>query len=74
MTEIRPFKTAARDADLVDLCRCLKATRWPKAEVVDGWSQGLPLSYVQEITAYWADDYDWRRAEAALNRFDQFTT
>ena len=23
---------------------------------------------------YWADEYDWRAREAALNRFDQFTT
>lgn len=67
MAESRPFKIAASDADLVDRRRRLKATRWPEAEVVDDWPQGIPLSYVQEIDAYWADDYDWRRAEDALH-------
>jgi pimeloyl-ACP methyl ester carboxylesterase len=74
MTEIRPFTIAATDADLADLRRRLLATRWPDAEVVDDWSQGVPLAYVRELAAYWAGPYDWRAREAALNRFDQFIT
>ena len=74
MASIRPFKIAAPDADLVDLRRRILATRWPEAEAVDDWSQGIPLAYVQELAAYWADGYDWRTREAALNRFDQFIT
>jgi pimeloyl-ACP methyl ester carboxylesterase len=62
------------DETLDDLRRRLHATRWPEAEVVDDWSQGIPLAYVQEVCSYWADDYDWRTREAQLNRFDQFVT
>ena len=29
---------------------------------------------MQEVAEYWADGYDWRAREAALNRFDQFVT
>jgi pimeloyl-ACP methyl ester carboxylesterase len=74
MTEIRPFTIAIPDEDLDDLRRRIRATRWPEAEAVSDWSQGVPLAYVREVAAYWADGYDWRRAEAALNRFDQFIT
>ena len=74
MTEIRPFTIAIPDEDLADLRRRIKSTRWPEAEVVDDWSQGIPLAYVQDVAAYWADDHDWRRGEAGLNRFDQFIT
>ena len=74
MTEIRPFTITTTDEDLDDLRRRLHATRWPEAETVDGWSQGIPLSYVQELCRYWADDYDWRAREARLNEFPQFTT
>ena len=49
-------------------------TRWPEAECVDDWSQGIPLNYTRDLAAYWANDYDWRSREAALNRFDQFIT
>ena len=71
---ITPFTIDVPDALLDDLRRRLENTRWPEAELVDDWSQGIPLAYVQEVCQYWATDYDWRSREAALNRFDQFTT
>ena len=71
---ITPFTIDVDDAVLEDLRRRLHATRWPERELVDDWSQGIPLGYVQDVCAYWADEYDWRAREAALNRFDQFTT
>jgi pimeloyl-ACP methyl ester carboxylesterase len=74
MTEIRPFRIAARDDELDDLRRRLTSTRWPDPEPVDDWSQGIPASYVQDLCAYWADGYDWRAREARLNEFPQFTT
>ncbi len=73
-TAINPFTIAVPDEVLVDLHRRLHATRWPEAEVVSDWTQGVPLAYVQEVARYWADEYDWRSREALLNRFDQFTT
>ena len=71
---ITPFTIDIPDADLDDLRARLRNTRWPEAELVDDWSQGTPLAYLQEVCVYWADGYDWRSREAALNRFDQFTT
>ncbi len=71
---VEPFVIAVPDAALDDLDRRLNQTRWPDPEPVDDWSQGAPLSYVQEVCRYWADGYDWRARETALNRFDQFTT
>ena len=44
----------------------LRATRWPEKELVDDWTQGTPLSYLQEVCEYWADKYDWREREAKL--------
>lgn len=71
---IQPFRIAASDAALDDLRRRLRATRWPERETVDDWSQGIPLAYVQDVCAYWAEKYDWRAREARLNRFAQFRT
>jgi len=73
-TSVTPFKIDASDAALEDLRQRLRNTRWPEAETPDDWSQGIPLAYLQEVCHYWANDYDWRTREAALNRFDQFTT
>ena len=73
-TDIRPFTIHVSDEILEDLRSRLRNTRWPERELVDDWSQGTPLAYVQEVCDYWAERYDWRAREAALNRFDQFVT
>ena len=69
-----PFVISVDDAVLDDLRRRLENTRWPEKEPVDDWSQGVPLSYVQEVCDYWANTYQWREREAALNRFSQYKT
>lgn len=74
MSEIKPFKIEIPEPELEDLRRRLSATRWPERETVDDWSQGIPLSYVQEVCAYWAEKYDWRAREALLNQWSQFKT
>jgi epoxide hydrolase len=61
-------------ADLDDLHERLRRTRWPEAETVGDWSQGIPLAYTQRLCDYWLEHYDWRATEARLNRFPQFTT
>jgi epoxide hydrolase len=71
---IEPFSIKVRSDVLDDLRARLKNTRWPGAEVVGDWSQGIPLEWTREICRYWAEEYDWRRREALLNRFTQFTT
>ncbi|MDG2112990.1 MAG: epoxide hydrolase [Actinomycetota bacterium] len=74
MTDIRPFQIDIPDAQLGDLAQRIANTRWAEAELVDDWSQGIPLSYTREVADYWANQYDWRAREELLNRFDQFVT
>lgn len=71
---IVPFRIEAPYGAIADLRSRLHSTRWPEPEPVDDWSQGIPLAYVQEVCAYWADEYDWPAREERLNRFPQFTT
>ncbi len=73
-TTINPFRIAVGDDVLHDLRARLRNTRWPEAELVADWSQGAPLGWIREVCTYWAETYDWRRREALLNRFAQFTT
>ena len=73
-TAIRPFRVDVPEADLADLKRRLAATRWPDKETVGDRSQGAPLALLQELVRYWGTGYDWRKAEAKLNAYPQFTT
>jgi len=72
--DVTPFRVEIPQAQLDDLRERLGRTRWPEPETVGDWSQGIPLAYVQELCRYWAEDYDWRRAEARLNAVPQFRT
>jgi pimeloyl-ACP methyl ester carboxylesterase len=71
---IRPFRIDVPDQVLDDLRRRLEQTRWPEQELVDDWSQGAPLFWIQDMCHYWQSGYDWRARESRLNRFDQFIT
>jgi pimeloyl-ACP methyl ester carboxylesterase len=73
-TEIRRFRANVPDAALTDLRRRALATRWPDRETVTDQSQGAPLEKLQALVRYWGTGYDWRKAEAKLNRLPQFTT
>lgn len=72
--DIRPFRIDVPDADLEDLKDRLARTRWPDQPSGVGWGYGTPLEYVREMAEYWRTSYDWRKEEARLNEFPQFTT
>lgn len=71
---VTPFEVEIDPAVLADLRERLGRARWPEAETVDDWSQGIPLAYVREVCEYWRNGYDWPARQAALNRFPQFRT
>jgi pimeloyl-ACP methyl ester carboxylesterase len=72
--EITPFRIEVPEAEIADLVARLQRTRWPEPATVDDWSQGAPLSYVQDLCRYWADKYDWAARQERLNSFAQHRT
>lgn len=68
---VKPFQVSLDEADVADLRERLRRTRWPEAETVGDWSQGVPLDYVRELCRDWAEEYDFGFA-ARLNAFSQF--
>lgn len=71
---IRPFQFKATQADLDDLKQRILATRFPEKETVSDNSQGVPLQTIKALADYWANQYDWNKAEAKLNSFPHFIT
>jgi pimeloyl-ACP methyl ester carboxylesterase len=72
--DIRPFRIDVAPADLADLRDRLANVRWPAQLPGTGWERGVPVEYLKDLTGYWATGYDWRKHEAALNEYPQFTT
>jgi len=60
--------------DLDDLRDRLHRTRWAPEMPGTDWERGVPTGYLRKLADYWANGFDWREQEAALNEFPQFTT
>ena len=71
---IVPFTIDVPDAVLDDLRTRLGRARYPDELPGVGWTYGTPRGYLQELVAYWRDEFDWREQERRLNRFDHFKT
>jgi pimeloyl-ACP methyl ester carboxylesterase len=73
-TAIRPFSFEFSDAELEDLRRRIKATRWPEKETVPDQSQGPQLATMKAVADYWSSEYDWRKIEGRLKALPHFVT
>src|SRR5215467_3856312 len=66
-----PFRINTAQAVLSDLQFRLSRTRWA-AEIADGWTFGVNRDELRALVDHWADRFDWRRQEDAMNRFAHF--
>lgn len=71
---IEPFTVEIDQAELDDLRRRIRDTRWPEPATAPGWQQGIPRPELRRLADYWADGYDWRELEAELAERPQFRT
>jgi pimeloyl-ACP methyl ester carboxylesterase len=72
VTDPTPFHVAIPDAELDDLKRRLRGTRWADDFGNDDWSYGVEGGWLREMVAYWSEEFDWRAQERAINRFPQY--
>ncbi|MCP4327589.1 MAG: epoxide hydrolase [Alphaproteobacteria bacterium] len=72
MTSVRPFHIDVPDETLAAIRARVAAYPWHEMPDDDGWDYGTNLDYMKELCAYWVEDYDWRKHEAAINRFPHF--
>lgn len=71
---VEPFTISVPDAELDDLRRRLRHSRWPDRLEGVGWEAGAEHAYLVELCRYWESAYDWRATERAINRWPNYTT
>lgn len=71
-----PFKIDIPQITLDVIATKVAAYEWHEMpEIAKGgnrWAYGTDMVYMRELCDYWLKSYDWRKAEAMLNRFPQF--
>ena len=71
---IKPFKLNIPDKALQEIYTKVKNYPWHEMPDDGGWKYGSNLEYMKEISSYWVKDFDWRKHEAEINIFSNFTT
>ena len=71
---IKPFKIDIPDTDLKEIYSKVKNYPWHEMPNDGGWEYGTNMDYMKEISNYWVKDFDWKKHEAEINRFSNFTT
>jgi pimeloyl-ACP methyl ester carboxylesterase len=66
---IEPFTIDIPHAELEELRRRLRDTRWPD-DVGDDWERGTRPSTLRTFLGYWAEEFDWRAVEARVNGYE----
>ena len=69
---IHPFRLDVTDTTLEQIRTEVADYPWHEMPDDGGWAYGTPLGYMKELCAYWLNEFDWRKQEAAINRFSHF--
>ena len=72
MKNVVEFKVNIPQSDLDELKARLMNTRWPGEEAGSDWAFGTSEAYLKKLVAHWTTNYDWRKQEAALNKYPQY--
>lgn len=72
-TTEQPFTVAVSDTDLELLRKKLDLVRLPDELEGAEWNYGVPLADIKRLVTYWKDSFDWRKAEAGINKLPMFT-
>ena len=74
MADITPYTISVPEDRIQDLKQRLELAKFPDELDDVGWDYGSPLADVTKLTAYWKEEFDWRKAEEKLNKLPQFIT
>lgn len=72
---IKPYQITVSDSVVERLKTKLSFATFPaETAFSNDWKYGAPLDNIKRLVKFWQEKYDWRRAEAELNKLPQFTT
>ncbi|MFF7177117.1 alpha/beta fold hydrolase [Streptomyces sp. NPDC008121] len=69
---VTPFRISVADDVLHDLRHRLGRTLYTEPSDSTYWAAGTDPGFLRGLVAYWADGFDWAKAEARLNALPHF--
>mgnify|MGYP001161394425 FL=1 len=71
---ITPFSLAVPQSALDEVYSRVNRYPWHDMPDIGGWGYGTDTGYMKELCRYWVSEFDWRRSEDEINRYDNFMT
>jgi pimeloyl-ACP methyl ester carboxylesterase len=71
-TAPRPFRVDIPQRTVDHILNRVRDAQWPERLDAGDWRYGANWDYMKALAQYWVEKYDWRKAEANLNRHPQF--
>jgi len=71
-TAPQPFHVSIPQSTIERILNRVRGTRWPDRLETTDWRYGANWDYMKALAEYWTTRFDWRKAEANLNRYPQF--
>ena len=66
------FKVDIPQAKIDHILNRVRDAQWPDRIEQSDWRYGANWDYMKALAQYWTNQFDWRKAEANLNRYPQF--
>ena len=73
INDMKPFNVNISQEQINQLNDRIQNTRWISESKNIGWNPGLTIDFLKEVAQYWTNSFDWKRQEAYMNCFQQFT-
>jgi pimeloyl-ACP methyl ester carboxylesterase len=71
---MKKFNVNISASQIAELKQRLAATRWIQEAPPSGWgSPALEVATLKELASYWGGAFDWKKQEARINSFQQYT-
>lgn len=69
---VERYRVSVPETKIQDLKTRLSNVAFPDELSDSDWDLGAPLADIQRLAEYWREKFDWREAEANINRMPHF--
>ena len=69
---IKPFKVKISEENLQNIYSKVKNYQWHEMPDDGGWEYGTNLDYMKDFCKYWTKEFDWKKTEKKINKFNNF--
>jgi epoxide hydrolase len=69
---LTPFRVNIPQGIVERILGRVRDAQWPDKLDASDWRYGANWDYMKALAQYWIEQFEWRKAEANLNRYPQF--